>query len=371
MRRYDVTDGDLLQQVARGDEAALRELFDRHAAWLQLRLQRRTSDPDLVADALQDTFVAVWRSAASYRGDGDVGGWLWGIAIRRLISRLRARRGDAPLGAEVIEHVSPAVQSAEDQLLVGVEYGDLGRRPAQPLPRAAHRRPGDRHRRAHHQGGGPPARPAARHRQDPASGPRRPSCAAGSSPERRTAMMTPPRSTQLARRTRPARASTPPAGSTRSAQAAVETHVERCAACRADAATLVSPGQRSPRSGTGCWSRSAPPSPAARPGCSGGLRVPEVDVVVLRASGNLVVALAVAVAAALVFALVAAQLSHDRQQLAWLADRAAAAGAAGRGRLRLDRPDPRAGRRRRRTASCAWPCSARSSRSSAPSRWWC
>ena len=126
MRRYDVTDGSLLQQVAGGDEEALRELFDRHAAWLQLRLQRRTSDADLVADALQDTFVAVWRSAASYRGDGDVGGWLWGIAIRRLVSRLRARRGDAPLGEELLAQFSTVVQSAEDQLLVGVEYGDVG-----------------------------------------------------------------------------------------------------------------------------------------------------------------------------------------------------------------------------------------------------
>jgi RNA polymerase sigma factor (sigma-70 family) len=126
VRRYDVADGELLRQVAQGDDAALRELFDRHAAWLQLRLQRRTSDPDLVADALQDTFVAVWRSASSYRGESDVGGWLWGIAIRRLISRLRARRGDATPGDEVIEQVSPAVASAEDQLLVGVEYGDVG-----------------------------------------------------------------------------------------------------------------------------------------------------------------------------------------------------------------------------------------------------
>ena len=126
MRRYDVTDGALLQQVAAGDDAALRELFDRHAAWLKMRLQRRSSDPDLVDDALQDTFVAVWRSAASYRGEGDVGGWIWGIAIRRLISRLRARRADATPGDDLIEHVSPAVQSAEDQLLVGVEYGDVG-----------------------------------------------------------------------------------------------------------------------------------------------------------------------------------------------------------------------------------------------------
>ena len=126
MRRYDVTDEDLLQQVAAGDEAALRALFDRHAAWLRLRLQRRSSDPDLVADALQDTFVAVWKSAAKYRGEGDVGGWMWGIAVRRLISRLRARRGPDPVSAEVVSAASPAVQSAEDQLLLAVEYGDVG-----------------------------------------------------------------------------------------------------------------------------------------------------------------------------------------------------------------------------------------------------
>jgi RNA polymerase sigma factor (sigma-70 family) len=126
VRRYDVTDSELLRQVAGGDDAALQELFARHAAWLQLRLQRRTSDNDRVADALQDTFVAVWRSAGTFRGEGDVGAWIWGIAIRRLISRLRVRGADAPLGAEVIEHVSATVASAEDQLLVGVEYGDLG-----------------------------------------------------------------------------------------------------------------------------------------------------------------------------------------------------------------------------------------------------
>jgi hypothetical protein len=72
-------DVELLAAVASGDEDALRELVQRHSAWLLLRLRRRTPDADLAVDALQDTFVAVWRSARSYRGDGDVGGWLWGI----------------------------------------------------------------------------------------------------------------------------------------------------------------------------------------------------------------------------------------------------------------------------------------------------
>ena len=102
VEREEITDADLVTRVAQGDESALRELFDRHAAWLRLRLLRRTSDPDLVADVLQDTFVAVWSSARRYRGEGDVGAWIWGIAIRRLISKLRGHREPAPASAEVI-----------------------------------------------------------------------------------------------------------------------------------------------------------------------------------------------------------------------------------------------------------------------------
>ena len=46
--------------------------------------------PDRVDDAVQDTFVAVWRGAGRWDGSGDVGAWIWGIAIRRLIDSLRA-----------------------------------------------------------------------------------------------------------------------------------------------------------------------------------------------------------------------------------------------------------------------------------------
>jgi Putative zinc-finger len=102
------------------------------------------------------------------------------------------------------------------------------------------------------------------------------------------------------------------------AQAAVETHVERCASCRADTADLVGPAVLEP-----VWDRVLvevrTPEPGRVTRLLRWLHVPEVDVVVLRASANLVVALAVAVTAALAFALGAAQLSHDRQQLAWLA----------------------------------------------------
>ena len=126
MDAIQVTDAELLRDVAKGDGEALRLLFDRHAAWLLLRLRQRTTDPDLAAEAVQDTFVVVWEKARSFRGEGEVGAWLWGIAVRRLISRLRVRKRAVPTPAQVISALSPTVRSAEDELLLAVEHGELG-----------------------------------------------------------------------------------------------------------------------------------------------------------------------------------------------------------------------------------------------------
>jgi RNA polymerase sigma-70 factor (ECF subfamily) len=117
----DRSDVEVLAAVADGDRAALRVLYDRHASWLALRLARRCADPGLVDETIQDTFVAVWRGAGRYGGRGDVAAWIWGIAIRRLIDALRRRPRDELLVAEVDDR-----RAAEEEILLGIEYGDLG-----------------------------------------------------------------------------------------------------------------------------------------------------------------------------------------------------------------------------------------------------
>jgi len=74
-------DDALIAAVARGDDVALRELFQRHAPWLAARL-RGVLPAAEVEDVLQETFLAVWRGAGRYR-PGSAGGWLWGIARRQ------------------------------------------------------------------------------------------------------------------------------------------------------------------------------------------------------------------------------------------------------------------------------------------------
>jgi len=115
------SDATLLVGVADRDIGAFRALYERHAGWLALRLARRCNDRELIADAVQDTFVAIWQKPRSFRGDGDVAAWLWGIAIRRLVSRLRRRIDVAAAFGS-----SETVPAAEDEVLLSVEYGDIG-----------------------------------------------------------------------------------------------------------------------------------------------------------------------------------------------------------------------------------------------------
>ena len=125
----DSTDPVLLAAVATGETEALEILHRRHATWLRARLNHRCSDPDQVDAALQETFLAVWRNAASFThrpGDTDAGAWLWTIAIRQLISQLRRRANRWVSGHEAEPYESIGDASAEDTVLLNIEYGPLG-----------------------------------------------------------------------------------------------------------------------------------------------------------------------------------------------------------------------------------------------------
>ena len=151
-----VDDASLVRAVAAGDREALETLYGRHAPWLVLRLTRRCNDRHLVDEAVQDTFVAVWRGA------------------RRWDGRRRGRRLD--LGDRHPAPDRPAARPAAADRRAGRRRHRAPSRPPRtrcwwawstatwPAPwpalaRAARRRAGHRARRPDH----PRGRPAARH----------------------------------------------------------------------------------------------------------------------------------------------------------------------------------------------------------------
>lgn len=95
--------------------------------WLLARLSRRCADAETVREVLQDTFVTAWRSAASHRGT-QIGGWLWVIASRLVDAQRVRARTDRAVQAELADSKdwASAAPSAEERVLAGLEYGDVG-----------------------------------------------------------------------------------------------------------------------------------------------------------------------------------------------------------------------------------------------------
>ncbi|XVU28966.1 RNA polymerase sigma factor [Actinoplanes sp. CA-054009] len=123
MTRLD--EEQLLRRVAHADRAAFEELYRRTSPWLAVRLRRRCADEHLVAEVLQDTYVAVWRAAGSFTGaEGTAAGWIWTIAARRLVDafRRRARTLEEP-AEELPVRSSPAAEEEALAATVGDEVG--------------------------------------------------------------------------------------------------------------------------------------------------------------------------------------------------------------------------------------------------------
>ena len=95
-----LSDEAIVALCARGQEEALAELYDRFgrvAYGLALRVVR---DPALAEDAVQEAFLAAWRSAGAYIAErGKASTWLLTFVHRRAVDLVRReqRRRTEPL----------------------------------------------------------------------------------------------------------------------------------------------------------------------------------------------------------------------------------------------------------------------------------
>lgn len=141
MKATGLDEEQLLRRIARADRAAFDELYRRTSPWLAVRLRRRCADDGLVAEVLQDTYLAVWRAAGSFAGiasraggapGGSAAGWLWTIAARRLVDALRRRARRLEVPADVLPVRS--VPAAEDEALAGTVGDEVGAALSQLAP---------------------------------------------------------------------------------------------------------------------------------------------------------------------------------------------------------------------------------------------
>jgi RNA polymerase sigma-70 factor, ECF subfamily len=113
-----LSDEALVALVARGDEQALAALYDRVGRVAYGIAYRILRDDRLAEDAVQEGFLAVWRSAATFRADrGKASTWIVTLVHRKAVDIVRReqRRRAEPLEVGPAQDVADPSGSAEDE----------------------------------------------------------------------------------------------------------------------------------------------------------------------------------------------------------------------------------------------------------------
>lgn len=120
-QNQDNTDERLLAAAAGGDGDALGRLYDRHGALCRRRAYAVLRDSALAEDAVQEAFLDLWRTAATFdRHRGLVVSWLCTLVHRRAVDLTRrevARRR----AVDRLPEAGLPEYAAEEQVLLLVE----------------------------------------------------------------------------------------------------------------------------------------------------------------------------------------------------------------------------------------------------------
>lgn len=115
LSRAPEDDARVLARVADGDPAALAEIYDRYGKPLLAFLHRLAGDRGTAEEILQDTLLAIWRSASTFQRRSSASTWLFGVARRQAHNRLRNL--PPPLAAEPADGADPT--PGPEELAVG------------------------------------------------------------------------------------------------------------------------------------------------------------------------------------------------------------------------------------------------------------
>ena len=98
----------LLQRIASGDSAAVRECIEQYGPLVWSLARRLSRSPSDAEDATQEIFLDIWRSAGRFdASQGSDKLFIAMIARRRLIDRLRKTTAEPPMDpVEALESVA-------------------------------------------------------------------------------------------------------------------------------------------------------------------------------------------------------------------------------------------------------------------------
>jgi len=130
MKEDELSDEFLLDAIAGGAIWAFECLYDRYGGRFYAMAYRMTADHMVTEELIQDTFLAIWKSASSYVPQtGPARNWMFSIIYHRTLSYLRTKRHRSTLQEVPLQEVEAferfVLSDVWDQVWSGVQNAEL------------------------------------------------------------------------------------------------------------------------------------------------------------------------------------------------------------------------------------------------------
>ena len=89
--RANAPDFELVREFVSGEAAAFDRLYERHSTCVYNTCLGILGNPDDARDAMQDTFVQVYRSLPKFRGQSGFSTWLYRITVNKCMDMIQSR----------------------------------------------------------------------------------------------------------------------------------------------------------------------------------------------------------------------------------------------------------------------------------------
>ena len=95
-----MNDEELLKQVGTGDEDAFRQLYHNTDRTVYSFILSILKNPQDAEEVMQETYLKIWTSAASYHSQGKPLAWIFTIARNLCYMRFRDQKRQADMGLD-------------------------------------------------------------------------------------------------------------------------------------------------------------------------------------------------------------------------------------------------------------------------------
>lgn len=109
---------DLISRVARGDQPAFAELYDRYSARVLGLSIRLVANRAIAEEVTQEVFLELWQKAARFHaGKGDPAAWILTVTRMRAIDRIRSEQSMRDRLVKVgVREYQPATADVDDSI---------------------------------------------------------------------------------------------------------------------------------------------------------------------------------------------------------------------------------------------------------------